>query len=95
MNVSVVAGKQSVSTGENAIRWAPLSQAERLAFNGTSYQAVHRALFMAFGDFPIRLSRPHLETLHGMACAAGEGDKPYRQLFDALTMFGELEITTV
>ena len=96
MTVSVVAGKPSVSTGEQAIQWAPMSGPERLAFNGTDYEAVRRTLIGVFGQFPIRLSRgKHLEIMQAMAHAAGEGFKPYSTLADALDRFGELEVTCV
>lgn len=96
MSVTVVAGKPSVATGEQAIQWAPMSGPERLAFNGTDFEAVQRALVGTFGHFPIRLSKTkHLEILRAMSHAAGDGFKPYSTLTDALDRFGDLEVTCV
>lgn len=93
--VTVVAGKPSIGKPMEGIQWAPLSQPERLGFNGTTAAAVLFALETAFGHVPIRLNRTHLETLRGMMIGAGEGKTPYAQLHRALEQFGELEITTV
>ena len=94
--ISVVAGKPSVATGEPGILWSPIASPMRLQFSGTSCEAVSEALQAGFGDFPIRLSTgEHMFILRGMAASAGAGKQPYQQLITALTQFGTLELTMV
>lgn len=95
MNVSVIAGRPSVSTGDPGIQWAPISGPVRLQFSGTSQGETSQALETAFGPFPIRLSADHSPVLKGMMAAAGAGKQPYQQLLTALTQFGNLELTQV
>ena len=95
MNVSIVAGKPSVATGEQGIQWSPISSPVRLQFSGTSYLDVRSALIEAFGQFPVRLTNDHIPVLNGMCAAAGAGKQPYQQLLTALKQFGNLELTTV
>jgi hypothetical protein len=75
------------------ISWVAITAPAALRYNGTTVQAVHKALVRAFGEFPIRLGRDdHLSVLIGMKAAAGEGATPYEILFEALLKFGELEV---
>lgn len=94
MNVSVVAGKPSISVGERTIQWAPIASPVRLHFDGTSCAEVAAALMQAFGEFPIRLHKgEQLMILKGMVAAAGEARRPYEELLRALAQVGELEVT--
>ena len=91
--VFVVAGGTTVATPKDSILWAPISTPVRVSFIGTDYQAVSRALQEAFGHFPIRLSKEHIPTLHGMVLGAGDAGTPFKELREALKQFGNLEIT--
>jgi len=74
------------------IAWVAVTSPAELRYNGTTVQAVHKALRRAFGELPIRLGREHLPVIHGMMAVAGEGATPYEILFQALDKFGELEL---
>ena len=87
----VLAGKPTIAV-DPAILWKPIASPTRLNYTGTSIEAVTIALRMAFGEFPIRLTRDHLKVLEGMI-AASTGSQPYKELYQALTNIGELELT--
>jgi len=96
MNVSVIAGKPSVTTGEHGIEWKPIASPMRLRFSGTSCEEVAKALVEAFGPFPIRLHKgEQLLVLKGMVASAGPGKQPYQELMHALAQVGELEVNEI
>lgn len=94
MTVSVVAGRPSVSPGETGITWAPVQAPVKLNFIGTSFHEVSNAISRALDqNFPVRLNQSHIPILRGMAAAAGDGHMPYTELLNALTQFGNLEVS--
>ena len=95
--IPIRSGKPPVALGkEQQIEYAPVGKGDRLSFQGTSYGAVQRALFGAFGKFPIRLSKDkHMGMLTAMCCVAGEGSHPYDQIVAALRLYGEIELRDV
>lgn len=91
--VAAIAG-QKMPKADSEIMWAAIKKPERLRFPGTSREQVRAALTAAFGAFPIRLnSGEQLMILRGMIAAAGEGAEPYRELMQALSQFGNIELT--
>lgn len=88
--------KTATPNPQPTVSWVALTQPSALRYNGTTVQAVHVALRMAFGEFPIKLSSGnggvHLSVLLGMQAVAGAGATPYTILYEALEKFGEIEV---
>lgn len=88
-------GQQGVQklAGERHIEWCVKQPPQQLSFLGTTCDDTAKALVIAFGKFPIQLSRfEHEAVLVGMAAAAGEGRAPYNTLLEAVRKYTDIEV---
>ena len=89
----VIMPEHQIAPRESAITLYPYGEAVRVPFTGSSFRAVHAALFKMWGEFPIHLTRTEdSKILQGMAAGAGEGSAAFDKILECLRKFGAIEI---